>query len=73
MDPVRASAFAAALDGVEFPVRRWQLVAAADRYGVDATTRVKVDQLPERTYHDVFDVVVALSSTPAHLRERRPL
>jgi hypothetical protein len=70
---VRASAVAAVLDGVEFPVRPWQIAAAAEDYGVDAATRTKIDQIPDREYSDVFDVVVALTSTPAHLRQRRPL
>ena len=73
MDGVRASAVAAVLDGVEFPVRPWQIAAAADDFGVDAATRTKIAQIPDREYSDVFDVVVALTSTPAHLRSRRPL
>ncbi|MCD2195942.1 DUF2795 domain-containing protein [Actinomycetospora endophytica] len=70
---MRASAFAAVLDGVEFPVRPWQIAAAAEEFGVDTVTRTKIDQIPDREYSDVFDVVVALTSTPAHLRHRRPL
>lgn len=64
---------AAVLDGVEFPVRPWQIVVAAEDHGVDAATRDKIDQIPDREYGDVFDIVVALTSTPAHLRHRRPL
>jgi hypothetical protein len=70
---VKASAVAAALDGVAFPVRPWQLVIAAEDFGVDPLTRAKIDQIPDREYSDVFDIVVALTSTPAHLRSRRPL
>lgn len=70
---MRASVVAAVLDGVDFPVRPWQLAAAADEFGVDPLTRTKIDQIPDREYNDVFDIVVALTSTPAHLRSRRPL
>jgi hypothetical protein len=70
---VRASAVAAVLDGVEFPVRPWQIAAAADEFGLDERSRTKIDQMPDREYSDVFDIVVALTSTPAHLRQRRPL
>ena len=70
---MRASAFAAVLDGVDFPVRRWEIVAAADGYGLDTATRDEIDQIPDRSYTDVHDVVVALSTTPAHLARRRPL
>ncbi len=70
---MRTSAFAVVLDGVEFPVRRWEIVAAADGYGVDPLTRDEIEQIPDRAYSDVFDVLVALSSTPAHLARRRPL
>ena len=65
--------FAAVLDEVDFPVRRWEIAVAADGYGVDAATRAEIDQIPDRPYTDVHDVVVALSSTPAHLSRRRPL
>ncbi len=70
---VRASAVAAVLDGLEFPLRPWQIAVAADEFGVDPLTRTEIDQIPDREYSDVFDVVVALTSTPAHLRRRRPL
>jgi hypothetical protein len=70
---VRASAVAAVLDGIAFPVRPWQLAIAADEFGVDPLTRAEIDQIPDREYSDVFDIVVALTSTPAHLRSRRPL
>lgn len=61
------------LEGVAFPVRPWQIATAAEDFGVDAVTRTKIDQIPDREYSDVFDIVVALTSTPAHLRRRRPL
>ena len=73
MASVRASAVAAVLDGIAFPVRPWQIATAADEYGVDPLTRAEIDQIPDREYSDVFDIVVALTSTPAHLRSRRPL
>jgi hypothetical protein len=73
VNAVRASTVAAVLDGIAFPVRPWQIAAAAEEFGVDPLTRAKIDQIPDREYSDVFDIVVALTSTPAHLRGRRPL
>ena len=66
-------AFAAVLDDVRFPVRRWQIVTAADGYGIDAATRMKLEQIPDRSYDDVHDVVRALTATPAHLGGREQL
>jgi hypothetical protein len=73
MEGVRASLFADVMRGVAFPVRPRQIAAAADDHGVDPLTRRKIAQIPDREYTDVFDIVVALSSTPAHLSGRRPL
>ena len=61
------------LDGVDFPVRRWAITAAALDYGLDEQNRTQIDQIPDREYTDVYDVVVALSTTPAHLARRRRL
>ena len=70
---MRASAFAAVLDGVQFPVRRWEIAAAAADYGLDPLTRTKIDQIPDRVYSDVYDVVIAITNTPAHLARRAQL
>lgn len=70
---MRASAFADLLRDVEFPVRRPEIAAAAEDRGVDPLVRRKIAQIPDREYTDVFDIVVALSLTPAHLKGRRPL
>lgn len=67
------SGFRAVLTGVEFPVRRWQLLAIADDYGADAGTRRKLEQIPDRDYRDGGDVTLAMSMTPAHLAARSPL
>ncbi len=61
------------LIGVSFPMRRWQLLAVADDYGVDARTRTKLEQIPDRAYRDGSEVMVAMSMTPAHLAARSPL
>lgn len=66
-------AVAAMLEDADFPLRPWQIAALADEYGADARLRAKIDQIPEREYTDAFDVVVAVTSTPTHLRARRPL
>ena len=70
---MRASAFAAVLEGVEFPVRRWEIAAAAEDWGVDALTRTKIQQIPDRVYTDVYDIVIAITNTPAHLARRAQL
>ncbi|MBE7163491.1 MAG: DUF2795 domain-containing protein [Williamsia herbipolensis] len=70
---MKASAFADLLRDVEFPVRRPEIAAAAEDRGADPLVRRKIDQIPDREYTDVFDIVVALSLTPAHLKGRRPL
>jgi hypothetical protein len=61
------------LTGVEFPVRRWQLLAIADDYGIDARTRTELEQIPDRLYRDSGEVMIAMSMTPAHLAVRSPL
>ena len=54
-------------------MRRWQLLAVADDYGVDARTRTELEQIPDRLYGDAGDVMIALAMTPAHLAARTPL
>jgi hypothetical protein len=65
--------FRAVLDAERFPLRRWQILAVADDYGVDARTRTKLEQIPDRAYVDGGDVMIALAMTPAHLAARTPL
>jgi len=65
--------FRAVLDVERFPMRRWQLLAVADDYGVDARTRTELEQIPDRPYADAGDVMIALAMTPAHLAARTPL
>jgi hypothetical protein len=65
--------FRAVLDAERFPLRRWQVLAVADDYGVDARTRTKLEQIPDRRYVDAGDVMIALTMTPAHLASRTPL
>ncbi|CAA9258042.1 MAG: hypothetical protein AVDCRST_MAG54-2328 [uncultured Actinomycetospora sp.] len=65
--------FRAVLDAERFPMRRWQILAVSDDHGVDARTRTKLEQIPDRPYVDAGDVMVALAMTPAHLAARTPL
>ena len=65
--------FRAVLDAERFPMRWWQVLAVADDYGVDARTRTKLEQIPDRPYVDAGDVMIALAMTPAHLAARTPL
>ena len=67
------SSFRSVLVGAELPLRRWQLLAIADDYGADARTRTKLEQVPDRDYHDSSEVMIAMSMTPAHLAARSPL
>ena len=67
------SGFRAVLDAERFPLRRWQVLAVADDFGVDGWTRTKLEQIPDRPYVDAGDVMIALSMTPAHLAARTPL
>jgi hypothetical protein len=61
------------LDAERFPLRRWQILAVADDYGVDASTRTKLEQIPDRAYVDSGDVMISVAMTPAHLVSRTPL
>jgi len=65
--------FRAVLDAERFPLRRWQVLAVADDYGVDARTRTKLEQIPDRPYVDAGEVMIALAMTPTHLASRTPL
>jgi len=65
--------FRAVLDAERFPLRRWQILAVADDYGVDHRTRTELEQIPDRPYVDGGDVMIAVAMTPAHLATRRPL
>lgn len=65
--------FRAVLDAERFPLRRWQVLAVADDYGVDTRTRTKLEQIPDRPYVDAGEVMIALSMTPTHLASRTPL
>ena len=49
------------LDGLLFPVDRWELVARAEHYGADATTLHELRALPERRYWSLPDVINAIA------------
>lgn len=67
------SRFSAVLADRGFPLRRWELLAIADDYGLDSRSRTEIEQIPDRTYGDAGEVMAALSNTPAHLSRRAPL
>ena len=53
------------LTGVSFPAAKWQLIAHAEEYGADATTRADLWGLPAGTYDGVAAIVAALGfATP---------
>ena len=58
-----------------FPSYRWQLIAHAAVYGVDAVTMSKLHRLPLRRYTDCADVaatIVAVQHTRPRPRRYRP-
>jgi hypothetical protein len=61
---------------LQFPAYRWQLIAHAAVYGVDAVTMSKLHRLPLRRYHDCDDVtatIVAVQNTRPRPRRYRPV
>lgn len=51
------------LESVRFPVRRWQLIVAADHHGSDHVTRQALQDLWAETYPDVDALVAELVQT----------
>ena len=49
------------LDGLSFPVQRWELIARAEHYGADATTLDELRSVPEGRYGSLTDVVNAFA------------
>ena len=49
------------LDGLSFPVDRWELIARAEHYGADATTLHELRALAERRYGSLTDVINAIA------------
>ena len=45
------------LDGLTFPVDRWELIARAEHYGADAATLHDLRDLPPRRYGSLTDVI----------------
>jgi hypothetical protein len=50
------------LAGLDFPLRRWEIITAADWYGADAQTTRWLRALPAngRPYRDLGDLITAL-------------
>ena len=49
------------LDGVSFPVERWELIALAEHYGADATTLHDLRALSDGRYASLTEVVNAIA------------
>ena len=49
------------LDGVSFPVARWELIALAEHYGADATTLHDLRALSDGRYASLTEVVNAIA------------
>ena len=49
------------LDGLSFPVDRWELIARAEHYGADGTTLNQLRALSERRYWSLTDVINAIA------------
>jgi hypothetical protein len=54
-----------------FPAYRWQLIAHAAVYGVDAVTMSRLHRLPLRRYTDCDDVTTTIVAVQ-HSRPRQP-
>jgi Protein of unknown function (DUF2795) len=54
---------AAAVVGVHFPARNWELLAWADYNGVDSDMRRALWALPAGNYRDLAEVVAAVAAT----------
>ena len=55
--PVSPIGLAQVLAGLSYPARTWQLLAQADYYGADYSTRAELARLPVGTY-DSLDAVL---------------
>jgi hypothetical protein len=71
---MEAHQVAAALAGVVYPARRWQLLAQADHYGADVHTRAELSRLPEGLYPDLATVIATIAAglSNRHLDPRPP-
>jgi hypothetical protein len=49
------------LDGLLFPIDRWELVARAEHYGADATTLHELRSLAEGRYGSLTEVANAIA------------
>ncbi|WP_181779342.1 DUF2795 domain-containing protein [Pseudonocardia pini] len=63
----RRARLTAALAGLAFPARRWQLIAQAKDYGADAQTQLELQSLPEQMFGHLADVVRAVEARDAAL------
>lgn len=66
MDDRLAWSLRRVLAGLRFPAEHWEIVTAAELYGVDAATRERLRSLPVGTtpYRDVEQVAAALERAP---------
>lgn len=62
-ETARAWRLSVVLRDVRYPAQKWMLVTTADTYGADVQTRIELRDLPEATYHDIDEVVVAVNKT----------
>jgi hypothetical protein len=53
---------AAVLGDLVFPAHRWQVLTAAEMYGVDTVTRGLLERLPERRYHALGEIAGVLAA-----------
>ena len=63
----------AVFDGHLWPLRRWQLLVAADDYGVGPGMRARLSELPDVLYEDAAAVGRGLerAQVPRRVRARR--
>jgi hypothetical protein len=56
-----ASRLSIVLREMRYPARTWMIPATAERYGADVQSRIELQDLPEAIYHDIDEVVAAVT------------
>ena len=62
-----ASRLSIVLREMRYPARTWMIPATAERYGADVQSRIELQDLPEAIYHDIDEVVAAVTDRRNHL------
>jgi hypothetical protein len=63
---------AAAVRGVRFPARHWEILSWADYNGADAQTRRALWAIPSGEYRSLAEVAAAVAATSRNGQSPRP-